>query len=82
VRKLFILLMALHCGSDAAEVLPISTNGTRTVLLNSNCKTIGKQFVVIAQPDQQIINHGCWIIKNGWIVMQLHNSKYLTYYPK
>lgn len=66
----------------AAEVLQISTDDKRLVLLSAKCSTIGQKYIELQQPTQHIISQGCWIFKNGWYILEPQHKKFVMYYPK
>ena len=88
IRDLGLVLLAyllIYGGAyvaHAAEVLQISTNESRIVLLNSKCRDIGQNYLELQQPTQHILNHGCWIYRKGWYILKPYRRNYLIYYPK
>jgi len=83
MRKLaFILLILFNSSANAVEFLNYMADGTRYVLLSSKCKASPSfNKYLRMNTSQEIIETGCYGIKNGWYVLLADNSKKFVYYP-
>jgi len=80
--KFAIALLWILTTQAQAITLDYMLDGTRIVLLNSECKAIPqfKRYVRVTV-DKRIIEQGCWTTLNGHYIMQPLGKRYLIYYP-